>query len=129
MKKIILPLLILLSFLIIGILPSSLNICMPDGCNFNNNVCDNIACVNETITQHLGERTQLLNAITIEFQSLIILVVILILFFVIQKYLEGGKLVAIKSYVKQKLLNSSSAELFNYLIEAFSNGILHPKIY
>jgi hypothetical protein len=126
--KIILPLLMLLSFSVIVILPNSLNICIPDGCNFNNNACDNSTCINETVIQHLSERAQFLNA-TIEFQSFIILAIVLILFFVIQKYLGAGKFVIAKSYVKQKLLNSSGAKLFNYLIEAFSNGIIHPKIY
>ena len=110
-------------------MPNSLNICIPDGCNFNNSVCDNNTCANETIIQHLGERTQLLNAVTIKFQSLIILGVILIFFFIVKKFLENDKLTITKFYVKQKLLNSSGAKLFNYLIEAFSNGILHPKIY
>jgi hypothetical protein len=126
--KIILPLLMLLSFSVIVILPNSLNICIPDGCNFNSSTCDNNACINETVTQHLSERAQFLNAI-IEFQSFIILAIVLILFFVIQKYLEDGKLATAKSYIKHKLLNSPSTKLFDYLIEVFSNGIIHPKIY
>ena len=132
-RKLLLPILILLSFSAIAFLPSSLNICLPDGCNFNNanTVCNNNACADETIISHLGERTQLLSA-TIGFQSSISFIVfaaILVLFFIVQKDLKDEKLVAVKSYFKQKLLNSSGVKLFNYLIDVFARGILHPKIY
>ena len=132
-RKFLLPLLILLSFSAIVILPSSLNICLPDGCNFNNanTVCNNNSCADETIISHLGERTQLLST-TIGFQSSILFIIFAIVaavFFAVQKYSESRKLIAAKDYFKQKLLNSSGVKLFNYLIEIFSSGILHPKIY
>ena len=128
MQKILLPILILLSLLVIIVLPSSWNICIPDRCSFSSGVCGSNSCANETLSQHLSERTQLFNA-TINFQQFILLAIVLILFFVVKKYLEDGKLAIAKSYVKQKLLNSPGVKLFNYLIEAFSNGIIHPKIY
>ena len=128
MRKILLPLLLLLSLLMIIVLPSSLDVCIPDGCSFSGGVCGSNYCVNETLSQHLSERTQLFNA-TINFQQFTLLAIISMLLFVIKRYLEDGKIIATGFYVKQKLLNSSGVKLFNYLIEAFSGGIIHPQIY
>jgi len=112
------------------ILPISWDICIPSGCSFNSSTCDNNACINETLGQHISERTSLLNAI-IKFQpSIVLLALVLILLFVLQKYLlEVIQLSTTKLYVKYKLFNSSRTKLFNYLLEAFSDGILHPRIY
>ena len=128
MQKFLLPILILLSLSVIVILPNSFNICFSDGCNFQNRLCDNNACINETIMQHLSERVQLLSA-TITSPLFIILSIVLILFFAVKKYSADGRAFAVKFYAKQKLLNSFGLKLFNYLIEAFSNGIVHPRIY
>ena len=128
MQKTLLPILILLSFLIIIALLSSWDVCIPDRCSFSSGVCGSNFCVNETLSQHLSERTQLFN-VTINFQQFILLTIVLILFFVVKKYLENGKIIAARFYVKQKFLNSSTAKLFNYLVEAFSDGIIHPQIY
>ncbi len=132
-RKALLLFLILLPFAMIVILPSSLNICLPYGCNFNsiNAACNSNSCANETTMQHLNERTQLLSA-TIKlqlFMSLIIFTIIIIAFFAVQKYSENKRLIIEKFYLKQKLLNSSCIKLFDYLIKIFSSGILHPKIY
>lgn len=132
-RKILLLFLILLPFTMIVVLPSSLNICLPFGCNFNSidATCSNNSCVNETVMQHLNERAQLLST-TIKFQlfmSFIILTIIIITSLITQKYLENRKLIIAKFYYKQKLLNLSCTRLFDYLIKVFSSGILHPKIY
>ena len=126
--KIILPLLILLSLSIIVILPSSLGICIPDGCSFSSGSCGNDVCINETIGQHLSERAQLLNVTPGSFTS-VLAMVMLVLFFIARKNLTGEKIIITQSYIKQKFLNSCGAKLFNYFIEVFSSGILHPKIY
>ena len=128
MQKKLLPILILLSLLVIIVLPSSWNICIPDRCSFSSGVCGSNSCINETLSQHLSERTRLFNA-TINFQQFIFLTIVLISFFAVKKYLEDKKIIAARFYVKQKLLNSSNAKLFNYLVEAFSGGIIHPKIF
>ena len=124
--KLILPLLIILSFLAVLILPSFLNMCIPDGCTFSPNVCSDGACFNESIGQHLSEKSQLFTAI-VELQIFIALVVFLFLSFVFNKYLEDKKQVYVKAYANQRLLYPLTG--INYLIEAFSKGIINPKIF
>lgn len=133
-KKIILALLILLSLFVVVILPASLNVCLPDGCSFGSNTCDNTSCIDETLGQHLNERASLFSAVVKSQSSLVLLAVVLFAFFGFQRYLkrcflELIQLVAAKLYVKYKLFNSSCSKLFDYLLEAFSDGILHPQIY
>ena len=133
-KKIILALLILFSFFAVVILPASWNICLPDGCSFGDNACTNNSCINETLGKHLNERTSLFSAVVKPQSSLIFLAVVLFAFFAFQKslqkyFLELIKLVTAKLYVKYKLFNSFCSKLFDYLLEAFSDGILHPQIY
>ena len=111
-----------------AILPNSLNVCIPDGCSFSSGACSYNTCVNETITQHLGEMPQLLNT-TIKFQAFIFFLAVLILFSIVKKCFENKKITVTRFYVKQRFLNSSCTKLFNYLLGIFSNGILHPKIY
>src|SRR3989339_746202 len=98
-KKIILSPLIILSFLAILILPSFFNMCIPDGCTFSPNVCRDGACINETIGQHLGEKSQLFSAI-INFQTFVILIVFIVLFFIAKKYVENKKKCFVKFYTK-----------------------------
>lgn len=121
--KILLSTLMLLGIVIIF---SAWAVCL-DGCIFSNGVCGNGFCGGETLTQHLNKRAQSLN-ITVGFQLLSILGTILILFFVIQRYLERERFTS-ASYIRQKFLNSPESKLFNYLIEAFSRGLIHPQIY
>ncbi|OGZ62865.1 MAG: hypothetical protein A2998_03255 [Candidatus Staskawiczbacteria bacterium RIFCSPLOWO2_01_FULL_37_25b] len=126
-KKNILSLLIILSFLAILILPSFLNmcICIADGYTFSPNICRDGVCINETIGQHLNEKSQLFVAI-VKWQ--IFSIVFFVSFFVANKYLKDKKQVYAKSYAKQGPL-SYSFNGINYLIEAFSSGIVNPKIF
>ena len=128
MQKFIIPFLIFASFMVFFALPNSLNICIPDGCNFAGNACNDNACVNESVSQHLNERSQFLN-ITVNLKLLVVLVVFLILFFVVETFSENEKSVIAEFRTKQKLFNLSFVKLFNYLVRAFSDGILNPKIY
>lgn len=121
--KTLLSILMLLGIVIIS---SAWTVCL-DGCIFSYDVCGNGFCGGETLNQHLNKRTQSLN-ITVGFQLLSILGTILILFFVIQRYLERERFTS-ASYIRQKFLNSPESKLFNYLIEAFSRGLIHPQIY
>lgn len=111
-----------------AILPASLSTCIPDGCNFNQPTCGNNSCVNETIGQHLDERAWFSNVI-VKFPQLFILAALLILFIAVKNFLTDQKILAIQQYFRHILRRHPEIKLFNPLIEAFSNGILHPKIY
>lgn len=124
--KIILSALISLSFLAMLILPSFLNMCIPDGCTFTPNVCSDGNCFNETVGQHLNEKSQLFTAI-IKLQSLVIFIAIVFLFLAVKNYTENENSFFVKFYAKRAVIYSYSN--MNYLIEAFSNGIVNPKIY
>ncbi len=121
-------LLILLSFSSAVVLPTSWNICIPSGCNFEKSGCDSDSCANETLDQHLSERTQLLH-IPIKFKGLMILAIASVLLFTAQKYTKFFQLLFIKLYWKRRLFNPPDSNLFNYLVELFSQGILNPKVY
>lgn len=124
--KCVLSFLITLSFLAILILPSFLNMCIPDGCTFSPNVCRDGACLNETVGQHLNEKSQLFTAI-VKLQIFFIVAVLIAFAFVIKKDIENKERFFVKFYGRQALLNSFANS--NYLIEAFSNGIVNPKIF
>ncbi|HCC60376.1 MAG: hypothetical protein A2402_01760 [Candidatus Staskawiczbacteria bacterium RIFOXYC1_FULL_37_43] len=57
-----------------------------------------------------------------------VLINFFVLSFIANKYLEDKKLVYAKSYAKQ-WPTSYSFNGINYLIEAFSRGIVNPKIF
>ncbi|MCL5071983.1 MAG: hypothetical protein M1308_13990 [Actinobacteria bacterium] len=124
--KCVLSFLIVLSFLAILILPSFLNMCIPDGCTFRPNVCSDGACFNETIGQHLNEKSQLFTAI-VKLQIFFIVAVLIAFAFVIKKDIESNERFFVKFYTWQSLLNPLKSN--NYLIEAISNGIVNPKIF
>ncbi|MDP2741235.1 MAG: hypothetical protein Q8O66_00920 [bacterium] len=107
-------------------LSSFLNMCIPDGCTFSPNVCSDGACFNESIGQHLSEKSQLFTAI-VELQIFIVFAVFLVLSFISDKYIEDKKQIYAMSYANQRLLYPFSG--INYLIEAFSRGIVNPKIF
>jgi len=125
-RKIILPIIISLSLLAILILPGLLNMCIPDGCTFRPNVCSDGNCFNETVSQHLNENSQLFTAI-VQLQTFIVFAAIIFLFFIVKNYTESENRFFVKFYTKRVAIYSYSS--INYLIEAFSNGIVNPKIY
>jgi len=128
MKKIVLPILIFLSLLAIMALPASLNMCAPGECDFDFGACGGSPCVAKNLTHHLDARSRLFAAI-MNFQKIIVLAAVLILFFLGVKYSGSKKLIIAGFYSKQKLFNSPNIKLFSYFIKAFSRGILRPKIY
>jgi len=133
-KKITLALVILFSFFAVVALPASWNTCLPDGCSFDSNVCDSTSCINETLGQHLDERTSLFSVIVGPQSSTFLFAFILLAFFAFQEslqkhFLELIRFEAGKLYAKYKVFSSLCSKLVDYLLEAFSSGILHSQIY
>ncbi|MEW6408048.1 MAG: hypothetical protein AB1465_05145 [Patescibacteria group bacterium] len=126
--KIILPFIILLSFFAVLILPTSWSLCIPDGCNFRQPVCSNDSRINETVGQHIGERTSFFNAI-VKFQQFFAAIALLFLFIVFQNLLPNLKNLPAGQLVMYRLDSSPETKLFNFLILFFSDGILNPKIF
>lgn len=108
----------------------SWQVCFPDGCVYNiqNPVCQDGNCFNESLTSHLQEKSQFLNAITgTSRSSTIFFVLLLSLLFVIfyNKKKESYDL----SFFYQKFKVDRFYNPFNPWVNLFSDGILNPKIF
>ena len=128
MRKILLPILIFLSFLAVAILPSSLSVCAPGECAPSGGACGGNLCVAENLIDHLDARARLLDAI-LNFKELIAFAAVVIALFKIKKHSENKKVIAAKSYAKQNFFNFPGVKLSDCFTKLFSRGVLHPRIY
>jgi len=124
--RILLPFIIFLFLLTVIILPYFFDVCIPDGCRFSViNVCQDGACINESLGQHLGEKSQSFTAL-VQLQTLI-LTAFLVVFLIVKKIIDDKAYLFVKLYERRRY--SFSLFSLNYLIEAFSKGIVNPKIF
>src|SRR3989339_843411 len=129
-EKNILSLLILLSVFMVMVLPGSFGICIPGGCDVDNNACIDGVCVDESISQYISERMLLTGFILKSQQTILFLIIVLSLLSLFNNYLIkiietfNNKLCAI-----YKIFNFQNTRLFDYLIRVYSDGILNPKIF
>ncbi|KKR32304.1 MAG: hypothetical protein UT64_C0037G0003 [Candidatus Falkowbacteria bacterium GW2011_GWF2_39_8] len=129
--KKILPNLALLVVLLVSATSFSWQQCVPSACNDSDNICSSSGpCVNETTTEHIAERLSILNTTIPNQQTGIFLLGAIVLFSIRKGCLFGlVRLLASRQKIKIKNHSHSLARLNTYLLDLFSNGVLHPKTY
>lgn len=127
MKKIILSLIIIISFIIFFASSIFLNVCFPDGCFYDiqNSVCRDGNCVDESIISHLEEKSSFVMAIVNNNLPFFCLLILLILVFIF--YENNKKLLELQS--KLKVASKHFTLDHNLFTILFAKGILNPKIF
>jgi len=103
----------------------SWQICLPDGCFFvPQQTCQDGGCVNEDVTKHIAERSDIFSSIISRPQLLLSAFLFVVFLFLSHRHLLSAQL---ESVFEIRIKNFSSTH--NSFKILFSKGILHPKIY